>query len=312
MDNSDDLNIVIRETTARVNTVLEERAFLDFYFPNPNIGLRRVAMWENPNITESRKPNYASQAIVQRGEPARLYVGSEARKVKVSFNYTLPHVETFFYMNQNKPKGWLAENTLAGGDTTKNVYVDFLVERLGDMFGGTFNITNEGGYTTLVTDGERGPRPYEGTAPVPGIKVPSQSPGGRTLQEGLGFRGGMEKTPLFLAVAYTHFVLDTIRASVIGDTVNDGVVYGPPIVRFRFGTVFDEAPFIVRNFSIKYAPDKGYDVRTMLSRQISIDLELEEFHPITGAAHGDLNDPLPGAGDILDLSNESRRRSLEL
>jgi len=117
---------------------------------------------------------------------------------------------------------------------------------------------------------------------------------------------------MFMAVAYTHFVLDTIRASVVGDTVSNGVVYGPPIVRFRHGTVFDESPFIVRSFAIKYSSDKGYDVRTLLSRVITVDLELEEFHPITGVAQGEVNDPLPGASDILDLTSEARKRAAEI
>ena len=74
-------NIIIRETTARVNTVLEERSFLDFEFPNPSIGTRRICMFENPELTETRSPSYAKQPIVQRNEPARLYVGAEPRKL---------------------------------------------------------------------------------------------------------------------------------------------------------------------------------------------------------------------------------------
>ena len=44
-------NGLIKENTARLNTVLEERSYLDFYFPNDNIGVRRVCMFENPKMT---------------------------------------------------------------------------------------------------------------------------------------------------------------------------------------------------------------------------------------------------------------------
>tara|TARA_Y100000296_G_C5120512_1_gene230161 strand:- start:683 stop:1021 length:339 start_codon:yes stop_codon:yes gene_type:complete len=106
---------------------------------------------------------------------------------------------------------------------------------------------------------------------------------------------------------YTHFVIDTLRASVVGDEIDSTKVYGPPIVRFRHGTVFNEAPFIVRNFSVNYSNTDGYEPRTLLPRKISITVDLEEFRQVFGAAHGDLNEPLPGAATIVDLDNSDRK-----
>jgi hypothetical protein len=103
-----------------------------------------------------------------------------------------------------------------------------------------------------------------------------------------------------MAVYYAQFVIDTIRASVVGDTTKEGPV-GPPIVRFRHGTVFNEAPFIVRDFSIKYPQDKGYEYRSLMPRQVQFTLNLEEFRQTHGSHHGGPTNQIPDASDILEL-----------
>ena len=55
----------------------------------------KVPFFENPKITETRSANYASQDIINRNEPYRVWMGSKAKKVKVDFKITLPHLLTF-------------------------------------------------------------------------------------------------------------------------------------------------------------------------------------------------------------------------
>jgi hypothetical protein len=99
---------IIKEADVRMNTVLEERSYIDVYFPNQNIGRRRIAFFENPKIREDRTARYASTNIVARNEPVRLYTGSDARKVKLEFVYTLPHSEYFLKLcNQQALAGFV-------------------------------------------------------------------------------------------------------------------------------------------------------------------------------------------------------------
>ena len=51
----------------RLNAVLEERSYMDFYFPNIGIGdrgRRRVAFFEEPLYQRKSIINYATQNIV--------------------------------------------------------------------------------------------------------------------------------------------------------------------------------------------------------------------------------------------------------
>ena len=326
-------NILIKETTARVNTVLEERSFLDFYFPNPNVGLRRVALWENADITETRAPSYARQPIVQRNEPARLYVGSEPRKINMRFNYTLPLVEEFMYKNNNKPRGWMEDHggplapgglvglfVSGGEDTVRMEYMQWIQKTLLQQLGPESQLTTGAvgdQWQFKNTSGLQGPSVWDDSVNPPERKVGMSTPKNvkgpdPMMLNSWSTDGDTMVGPQMEAIAYTHFVIDTIRAGVIGDHSDENTTYGPPIVRFRHGTLFTENPFILTNYNIAFSPNAGMDVRTLLPRQIRFTLELEEFHQTTGAQHGDFNEPLPGSSDIFDLLNPVRNTERQL
>tara|TARA_Y100000310_G_scaffold345850_1_gene471351 strand:- start:24673 stop:25950 length:1278 start_codon:yes stop_codon:yes gene_type:complete len=295
-------DIIIKEVTARLNSVLEERSYLDFYFPNSKIGQRRVVMWENPEINESRSPRYAKQAIIQRNEPVRLFVGAEPRKVKIRFNYTLPLIDQFL-RDSVLPKGF--DNAYGHSQFLSNI-----VDKFFGVNNGTFKIDSSGGEIKMMNSGTRGPRFEDDGEPVTGIgERTGEGNAGDTLKRNIETWNPSftPKKNRDFSIMYTHFVIDTLRASVVGDEIDSTKVYGPPIVRFRHGTVFNEAPFIVRNFSVNYSNTDGYEPRTLLPRKISITVDLEEFRQVFGAAHGDLNEPLPGAATIVDLDNSDRK-----
>ena len=106
-----------------------------------------------------------------------------------------------------------------------------------------------------------------------------------------------------VATYYTQFVIDTLRASVVGDTTDNGnAPVGPPIVRFRHGTLFNEAPFIVKSMNVDYGTESGMEVRTLMPRQVKFTLNLEEFRQTYGAQHGEGREIVQGAGNIIDLT----------
>jgi hypothetical protein len=306
---------IIKEADVRMNTVLEERSYIDVYFPNQNIGRRRIAFFENPKIREDRTARYASTNIVARNEPVRLYTGSDARKVKLEFVYTLPHIEYFLKLcNQQALAGFVesATNSIAligAADapisTTKNAYANFVKNKLGKFFGNSFKTSFSNTVQISNSDRKTGPRFYEPTfqEPKDGIRERKTS----THLERLVRAWTLDSQQLtqsmgMMAVYYTQFVIDTVRAAVVGDTVKETNAVGPPIVRFRHGTVFNEAPFIIKSYNIEYADNKGYEVKTLMPRQVRVSLNLEEFRQTHGSHHGDINTIVPDATQILELN----------
>lgn len=291
----------------RMNTALEDRSYLDFYFPT-STGRRRVVMWENPEITEARQPRYASQPVLQRNEPVRMFTGADARKVTVRFTYTLPHIAEFWNM-ASPPPGF------AGSDPARERYAAFLNTQTKATFGNNVRIKTNGGAVEFFNSETVGPRLYKGSSPGNSENVRGGSNVNPTLNPtwGASILGGwstdnVQDVPLLMSAAYTLFVIDTLRASVVGQEKNNTTVYGPPIVRFRHGIVFNEAPFIVKDFNVTYDTKAGYEQRSMLPRQIRMSVTLEEFRQVNGSHHGDPEFKLPGYDDIVDLANVDRSR----
>jgi hypothetical protein len=54
-------------------------------------------------------------------------------------------------------------------------------------------------------------------------------------------------------------------------------IYGPPIIRLRHGILYQDIPCICTDYSIDYNEAAGYDIDTLLPRQLKINLKLEEI-----------------------------------
>lgn len=316
---------LVKEFDGRLNTVLEERSYLDFYFPNSLIGKRRVAFFENPTITESRSPRYAKKNVVARNEPVRMWVGTNARKVKLKFTYTLPLVAQFWALIGAVPDGFAfvdnadgnlnwkgvdkddnpSPSKLTGGDIgPKDRIRRYVLNHVTDFFGIDFKIDLSDKISFTNTEPSQGPRFYDAakySSPLDGFTVSKVSTFlEKIVRNGWSINPKDLELPYLMATYYTMFAMETIRASVVGDTLNVGDV-GPPLVRFRHGTMFNEAPFIVKNYTIDFDKTAGYEVRTLCPRKMTFTLDLEEFQQVHGAAHGEIPGTVRGAGSIVDL-----------
>lgn len=286
-------NLILKENQQRINTVLEERSFVDFYFPNDIIGTRRVAFFENPQIQERRSPRYASQDVIARNEPVRLYVGSSAREVTLTFNYTLPHIAAFWAELGRPPIGEFNKQQLTA-------YANATREAMGKFFLGT-DVKLSDGVAQFKNDADFGPRLVPGETSHNGFGYTTEGAPFivQLLTNWITDTRGLEH-PIIAAAHYTQYAIDTLRASVVGDLTKLGP-QGPPIVRFRHGTLFNEAPFIVTNFTVNYPKDKGYEVKTLMPRVVTFTVQLQEFRQTEGSHHGDIEEQLPGSSDIIDL-----------
>ena len=344
------------ETGTKMNHALEERSYLEFYFKGSsgstwasNQGnVRRIPFFENPEIQEQRSPIYAKTQIVSRNEPARLYVGTDARKVSIKFNMTYPHILEFYKLSNFGP-GWQGELAEAYKATVADLARNSLGSSYKDIVDATGRMeqSDSGGLFDFMTDAGKAVDDFLGL----GSKADSAPPGkpedgGKlkvkwTPNDGVGPQMNMENlqwggsngnpgeqefdgslgdgmmnpvapslaaaygmaitNPGLMVGAFMQYVIDTIKASVLGTTRSDSWTAGPPIVRLRHGTNFLEEPYIVTNYSIDYDNGAGVDPRTLLPRRMFIRLNLEEFRQETG-----LNDGVPDAEDILNLDNWDR------
>ena len=66
-----------------------------------------------------------------------------------------------------------------------------------------------------------------------------------------------------------------IRSSVVNYSKNP--IFGPPIIRLRHGIMYQDVPCICTNYSIDYNEAAGYDLDTLLPRQLRVQLKLEEI-----------------------------------
>lgn len=309
---SSKLDFQIKANQARINTVLEERSYLDFLFPiGTGIPLRRrVCFFENPKISEDRSSRYSENQIVGRNEPSRRYVGSEARRIRLDFDYTLPHVEYFWsLMGRTAQMNMVSEDRSDGQRSLlKTDYAKYIKDIVSEYFGDfKSRISSNAATPEVIIPGiGKGPSLYRSDT-----GAPQNSP---LIQNGIVSNSMAEKidrwnideieSSLMMATYYTHFVIDTIRASVIGNFGENFGPFGPPIVKFRHGTLFTEAPFIVKNYSINFSERNGYEVKTLLPRTVSFSLSLEEFRQTSGKQHGNPegdDDKVMSASDILSL-----------
>ncbi len=313
-------DVEILEPQVRINSVLEERSYIDFYFPNTRMGsgdgIRRIAFFENAKIREDRSSRYSSQNIVARNEPVRLFTGADARKLKLDFTYTIPHIEYFFRLCNTAALAGFMSNPKTGAGSTGSVGLQgqplrggnhwdhrrFVKAYLDKFFGTSFEVDTGSRLSFTNKDRITGPRAYEPQLQEPkdGYNNNKTNDNEQRLLRALSKNDEDLGSDGMMATYYTQFAIDTIRASVVGDQLTKGPV-GPPIVRFRHGTVFNESPFIVKNFSIDYPTDKGFEYRTLMPRQVKFSLTLEEFHQTKGSHHGDVNELVPDASQIVDL-----------
>ncbi len=301
-----EVNNIIADYIVGINHALEGRAYLDFYFPDHNVGrrgIRRVPFFENPEITETRSPSYAKTQIIQRNEPARLYIGTDARKLNVKFYITLPHILDF-YKVADFGTDW---------NQKEQEYIQYIINQSSKSFGARYAPLVKVNKSLSNPSVEWKPLDDKGPQ-MENVTSVGDSEGAGTFMDlqsvnSLGSAYSMAPDELgILATAFMQYIIDTVRASVVGNQSlgrMESSSHGPPIVRLKHGTVFNEAPFIVTNYSIDFDNTAGTDPRTLLPRRMNIRLSLEEFRQVTGASSGEL----PGASTILNLNNYDRAAS---
>jgi hypothetical protein len=308
----------------QINQAIEKRAGLRFryapYGEVPVETIRWLPFTENPTISESRKANYASKKIFLRNEPVRLYTGSEARKFKVEFHYTLIHLASMiptkellrifgkdpeFHMEFTELSRYLdyilsrdlSQKSFHTPNLQKPEAPAYTLQGLSELksYTKTFvDLRNE--LSDRLSDGSEGP-----FGPVPGNP---ESIFNAFLVHLMRTGKKWKYISSLLQYAINH-----VRNTVI--STHQTPVKGPPIVELKWGAMYDFVPCVVTDYQITTEENAGYDTKSLYPQRLKISLSMEEMRAVHGNLHGDpkVSGVLPGWDNILSFTTHPDDRS---
>ena len=246
------------------NRYLDQRARLSFHYPagansNGDETIVFLPFYENPTITETQAANYGEYSLVGRSSSLYSYLGSGSRKIKVSMLFTLPHLAMHEmgiarFMRIFQGAGVEAEQSLftQSTDTTNTAGPSDV--------GNSLSLAVEKAYWALVS--EDYDNVFEGNM---------SDVQGRT-QEILQAQSPNE---LGKIIDTLLFFISLLRTSVVNNANNP--MYGPPLLRLSFGTLYQEVPCICKSYNLSWEEESGYHLETLTPRRLKVDLTMEEI-----------------------------------
>ena len=288
----------------QVNQGLEKRAGLRFNYAGlEEAGITRtrwLPFYENPNIIESRRANYAKAEVFLRNEPVRLYTGSDARKFKVDVSYSIYHMammcptaKIFSLFQQQGDTEFISE-----WQTIKSYVQDIAARDTGSWtqtLGNPQFDLNQAieDFHDRAADGSDGP-----FGPIPGR---AESQFNAYLIYLLSVTNGY--TQIFGLLQY---MLNNIRGSVIGTSTSP--VKGPPIVELKWGLMYDFVPCIITDYKLQPIEEAGYDPKSLFAQRLKVSLSMEEMRNVHGNLWGNpsITGQLPGWDNVLSLNQSGQ------
>ena len=316
-----------------VDRALPERSKLLFYFPVPTTGgynyVIEMPFFENIVIKESKKAKYQKYSLISRSSNLYSYLGADSRKLKLSFNMTLPHIleehpdisldryvrmdvdkdnlesEKAKFKEPNKtsstPKGMAFQlgneyTKKFARDTAKMVLVDAAVKNALNVQDSAFLRSRYGIDSTAVDLQANLTKnfmlnPFATTTNI-GNAVETAQQNAETQVE-----NNQDLELKYRIMDLIVYWVNIVRASVLNYAQNP--IYGPPIIRLRHGIMYQDIPCICTDYSIQFREAAGYDINTLLPRQITVNMSLEEIRT------GDFGvfDPNSASTDIIKRDN---------
>jgi len=299
-----------------VDRALPERANLMFYFPVPTQGsdyyVIELPFFENVSIKESKKARYQKYSMISRSSNLYSYLGADSRNLNLSFNLTLPHIldehpninldEYVKYdksvENVDGEKERFLEPFKAGATPTGMAfelgtkYTQDLARDSAQQVLRDNNISNalnaedqhfmQGRYG-LHDENRVNPWSDRDIAESFGSTVPGSTGNlwfpptqSNAADQNLGNLTHVQNNQLkYRIIDLIIYWTNIIRSSVVNNAKNP--IYGPPVIRLRHGILYQDIPCICTNYSIDYNEAAGYDMDTLLPRQLKINMKLEEI-----------------------------------
>jgi len=265
------------------NRLLEARARLEFHYPGDEGIIILMPFYENPEISESQAANYVDYNPIARAGSLYAYTGAKSRKIKLKIPYTLPHLANFdmgidrfqrIYNGQSK-------------ESQQNLFTNFKRPKQQRTAEGQCTLAQEVERLYWKARIDNGGRNVSRTllddnAALDASKLSERSFTGsgrnRILKHyGLDAEdvlGTLNNKGSWKVIDTVLFFTALVRTSVSNKVVNP--LYGPPIIRLTFGTMYQSVPCICKNFNIKWEEEAGYHLETLTPRRLLLDLSLEE------------------------------------
>jgi hypothetical protein len=295
---------------------LEDRAFLEFFFPkrerkrnfysfNQKITIKNLSnttppsnedyfnrvklpFFENPEITESKSSRLGKYKVIGRNSDLYSYLGSDSRSITLSFLMTLPNLYEYSQLNltQYKRTGFFSYERDPEAEKKRFKEVADLFPPLEKDFKSKMLKTIKEYEDTLLNSLNN----------TTGFEVVTLL--GETisqLREATSFlslssdRKDAQRIEQTKVKALYYFWINVVRSSTMGSTKGGE---GPPIIKLTFGPMYQRVPFIATRYNIAIDNSAGYDKLTLLPHRIKITLSLEEFR-------------VGNFGDYTPISNDS-------
>jgi len=296
-----------------VDRALPERAYLKFYFPQPTEGNNYYAVtlpfFENVKIRESKKARYKKYSLVSRSSNLYSYLGADSRVFDLTFNLSLPHLleehpditSDRFVDHLDSKDNLVAERERFKAPYKTRKYPSGMAWKLGTKY--TKKLAKDSAQqviTNLTTSGMSYVSPemlsflidryalgkYDSLAEVAKEetalgKIGSvlKNPGGflKDIGEVISTYGphGSALYQKARVIDLIIYWVNIVRSSLVNNANNP--IYGPPVVRLNHGIMYQNIPCICTNYNIDFNEAVGYDVDTLLPRQIRVTMKLEEF-----------------------------------
>ena len=256
--------------------LLEQRARLEFHYPKEDI-IIFVPFYENPEISESKTANLIEYNPLGRTGSLFAYTGAKSRKIKLKLTYTLPHLERFD-MGVEKFRRLIDADSK---ETQRELFTKWSKQRKGVAVPSP-SLEAEKRYSRAKIENEGMGRVIDMARKME--KYP-ESKGALALALAGGISGSVktdaDRFVDHLEPQAKHKVMDTLifftnvfRTSVDNDASNP--LFGPPLIRLTFGTMYQSIPCVCKGVSIAYDTGMGYDLETLTPRRLTVDLDLTE------------------------------------
>lgn len=246
----------------RFDRKLEERSYLRFEFYEsakdaPHV--RYLLFYENPEIRESRKAMHAKYQPISRNSTLMAYTGAESRQFSIAFKLTLPNIldsTAGVYLNYNtktQSKSEIRKQFMKSA--TNNGTASFKAAR-----------GNAKDHELYFLDLDQD---YENTPP--------QTADPNTIKkiESTINAQSNPRPEINRGIDLIMYWVNLIRVSVLNNAKNP--TNGPPIIRLNHGILYQDIPCVALDYKIDFDKAHGADLRTLLPRVISFEINLQEI-----------------------------------
>ena len=252
--------------------LLHERSHLMFEFPQTNGRQLRayLPMLENAQVSESQKSNLASYNILGRNSNLFAYTGSESRSINVSFKISLLHLlDTLIKEGIDDKFKYHFTMFFSDKEAARNSFFIGNVEldrKTGEIAHARIHRSY---YQKIAMLATTGPDIFSSLAgdviSFLGVEDPDT-----TKYSNYSFND----TAIDLAI----FWINLVRSSTKNNSKN--TTLGPPIVRLTHGPMYNNVPCVVESYNIRLLDESGFEVQTLMPKQIEISLTMKEVRGV--------------------------------